>query len=153
MSGKTLDRAQEDNRLLLLKMSIKCSDVGHSAKALSQHLKWTERIIEEFYQQGDEERKHGLPVSPFMDRYKDNVPKAQVGFLDFLVLPMYEAWSAYLDLPETVIPCVRQIKANRAHWNSLVLATPSTAANAAAAAGTPAAAAAAGARRASAAGT
>jgi hypothetical protein len=97
---------------MILKMTLKCADVGHSAKPLSSHTKWTQRIIEEFYRQGDEERKLGLPLSPFMDRRKANVPKVGVtalcsfnhylpafatkhspfilGFLNFLVVPMYE---------------------------------------------------------------
>ena len=39
---------------------------SHTSKVLDTHLAWTKRIIEEFYRQGDEERTHGLPISPFM---------------------------------------------------------------------------------------
>src|SRR5690606_29513855 len=42
------------------------------------HLAWTERVIEEFYRQGDQERALGLTISPFMDRDKANVAAAQV---------------------------------------------------------------------------
>ena len=53
---------------MILKMALKCADVGHAAKALTLHKNWSLRIIEEFYRQGDEERKRGIPISPFMVR-------------------------------------------------------------------------------------
>ena len=31
--------------------------------------KWSERVFQEFYMQGDAERAAGLPISSFMDRY------------------------------------------------------------------------------------
>ena len=33
---------------------------------LTLHKNWSLRIVEEFYRQGDEERKRNLPISPFM---------------------------------------------------------------------------------------
>ena len=84
------------SKLNVLKMSLKCADVGHTAKSNKLHLVWTERVCEEFYRQGDQERRRGLPISPFMDRRKPNVPKAQLGFIDFLVRPMYEAFLSQL---------------------------------------------------------
>jgi len=92
------------SRLLMMKMSLKCADVGHTAKSLPLHLKWTERVIEEFYRQGDEERRLGLPISPFMDRQKANVPAAQIGFIEFLVIPMYEEWMRCLHMPPAILP-------------------------------------------------
>lgn len=99
------------DRLMIFKMALKCADVSHSAKFPTLHLKWTQRIIEEFYRQGDEERKSGVPISPFMviealffeslfhvfgqDRMKANVPRAQIGFFDFVVVPLYEAINGY----------------------------------------------------------
>lgn len=76
------------NRLMIFKMALKCGDLGHSTKTLPLHEKWTLRITEEFYRQGDEERRRKIQISPFMDRQKANLPQSQVGFLDFLVIPM-----------------------------------------------------------------
>jgi hypothetical protein len=64
--------------LCCAQMALKCGDLGHSAKNLTLHKRWTDRITEEFFQQGDDERKKGLPISPFMDRHKPNVPQSQV---------------------------------------------------------------------------
>ena len=85
---------------MVMKMALKCADIGHSAKRLVLHEKWTARITEEFYRQGDEERRQGLPISPFMDRRKANLSASQLGFMDWIVLPLYTAWFKFLDPEE-----------------------------------------------------
>jgi hypothetical protein len=57
------------SRLMIHKMALKCGDLGHSTKTLNLHEKWTHRITEEFYRQGDEERKRNIPISPFMGQW------------------------------------------------------------------------------------
>jgi hypothetical protein len=54
-----------------------------------------------------------------MDRSKANVPQAQVGFLDFLVVPMFKIWEPLLALPQDEFPAMTQLKANRDHWKRL----------------------------------
>ena len=87
-------------RLMVMKMALKCADIGHSAKRLQLHEKWTARITEEFYRQGDEERKQSLPISPFMDRRKANLSQSQTGFIDYVCQPLYAAWFKFLDPDE-----------------------------------------------------
>jgi hypothetical protein len=41
--------------------------------------------------QSDREKEEGLPVAPFMDRDKVTKPTAQIGFIKFVLLPMFEA--------------------------------------------------------------
>ena len=48
-----------------------------------------------------------------MDRHKSNIAKAQTGFLDFLVMPMYQVWCDFLALPEDRIPCMKELNANK----------------------------------------
>ena len=40
--------------------------------------------------QSDREKMEGLPVAPFMDRDKVTKPKAQIGFIKFVLIPMFE---------------------------------------------------------------
>jgi hypothetical protein len=49
--------------MMFLKLLLKAADVSNPAKATPLYLFWTDRIIEEFYAQGDEEKQLGLPVS------------------------------------------------------------------------------------------
>ena len=58
------DRTNDVHRLMILKMALKCSDVGHAAKVQQLHIQWSHRVIEEFYRQGDKEREAGIPISP-----------------------------------------------------------------------------------------
>eukprot|EP00976_Prorocentrum_cordatum_P060278 1175827-Prorocentrum_minimum.AAC.1 len=47
------------------------ADLGHTATPLAQHIEWVWRLQFEFFEQGDEERKARLAISPLMDRTKD----------------------------------------------------------------------------------
>lgn len=106
------------NRMMLHKMALKCGDVGHAAKSRVLHEKWTHRVAEEFYRQGDEERKRGLAISPFMDRQKANLPQSQIGFLEYLVMPLFTAWTKFLELDDDTGPIMVQLRGNRDYWKS-----------------------------------
>eukprot|EP00899_Mesostigma_viride_P009382 jgi/Mesvir1/18445/Mv14303-RA.6 len=73
-----LSKSNEGDRLLLMQVALKVADIGHAAKKLAIHKKWTDAITEEFYLQGDKERAAGFKVSPFMDRENNNLAKSQV---------------------------------------------------------------------------
>jgi len=75
--------------VLLLQMAMKCSDLGHLALPWEIHLAWVRRLEAEFFAQGDREKDLGLPVSFLMDRNKPGASETQVGFFDFVVLPLF----------------------------------------------------------------
>eukprot|EP00613_Pedinella_sp_CCMP2098_P029154 CAMPEP_0171742346 /NCGR_PEP_ID=MMETSP0991-20121206/36161_1 /TAXON_ID=483369 /ORGANISM="non described non described, Strain CCMP2098" /LENGTH=489 /DNA_ID=CAMNT_0012340911 /DNA_START=299 /DNA_END=1769 /DNA_ORIENTATION=- len=52
-------------------------------------------IMEEFYQQGDDEQSRGLPVLPQCDRSKPMLVKIQKGFLNFVVKPIFDSLSDF----------------------------------------------------------
>ena len=62
------------------------------AKPFHLYKQWTDRILVEFYTQGDKERELGLPVGPLNDR-ENPIPedKFQIGFISAIVLPLYTA--------------------------------------------------------------
>ncbi len=50
------------------------------AGAWDVHLRWVKLLEEEMFRQGDQERAHGLPVSPLMDRSSGKgISKSQKG--------------------------------------------------------------------------
>ncbi|KAF1323749.1 Camp-specific 3',5'-cyclic phosphodiesterase, partial [Globisporangium splendens] len=79
--------------MMIMKVVIKCADIGHAAKERKLHVIWSSLIIEEFFLQGDNERANNSDISPFMDRHSENSAKNQVGFFEFIVLPFYETVS------------------------------------------------------------
>ncbi|KAK7573441.1 hypothetical protein V9T40_010632 [Parthenolecanium corni] len=85
-----------------LSLVLHCCDISHPAKRWDLHHQWTERLLEEFFRQGDEERKLGLPFSPLCDRNNTLVAESQIGFIDFIVEPSMTVCGDMLE----VIACV-----------------------------------------------
>ena len=67
--------------------------------------RWLERLEEELFRQGDRERAAGLPISPLFDRTKQGVSKSQVGFYDFVVLPLLHACNAAFPGTQPMLGC------------------------------------------------
>ncbi|KAI8823032.1 uncharacterized protein EV422DRAFT_565895 [Fimicolochytrium jonesii] len=93
-----------EDRNLFLEMAIKCADVSNLSREWPVYFEWLNRLILEFLNQGDEERRRGMPVSPFMDREKINIPQSQIGFIDYMCLPsefrdMFEVLAKATPLP------------------------------------------------------
>ena len=59
---------------------------------------WVECLMEEYFHQSDKEKKDSLPVAPFMDRDRVTKPSAQIGFIKYVLLPLFEALSKVLIL-------------------------------------------------------
>ena len=49
--GGGIDWSQEADRLLTLQICIKMADISGPSKRRDLHTRWTERIVEEFYEQ------------------------------------------------------------------------------------------------------
>lgn len=62
----------------MLQNMIHLSDLSNPTKPLNIYRQWTDRITEEFWQQGDRERQLGVEVSPICDRHNASVEKSQV---------------------------------------------------------------------------
>eukprot|EP00238_Polyblepharides_amylifera_P013074 CAMPEP_0196598620 /NCGR_PEP_ID=MMETSP1081-20130531/94420_1 /TAXON_ID=36882 /ORGANISM="Pyramimonas amylifera, Strain CCMP720" /LENGTH=291 /DNA_ID=CAMNT_0041924333 /DNA_START=46 /DNA_END=919 /DNA_ORIENTATION=+ len=52
---------------LLLKLALKCADIGHVTVAHDMHTLWVRSLQEEFYRQGDCERTAKIPISFLCD--------------------------------------------------------------------------------------
>eukprot|EP00191_Tetraselmis_sp_GSL018_P003214 CAMPEP_0177604164 /NCGR_PEP_ID=MMETSP0419_2-20121207/15961_1 /TAXON_ID=582737 /ORGANISM="Tetraselmis sp., Strain GSL018" /LENGTH=665 /DNA_ID=CAMNT_0019098107 /DNA_START=632 /DNA_END=2626 /DNA_ORIENTATION=+ len=58
----------KEQRSLTLQMAIKVADLGHNSLPIELSKQWVMRLEEEFFRQGDLERRMGMKVSPLMDR-------------------------------------------------------------------------------------
>ncbi|KAJ1371606.1 cGMP-specific 3',5'-cGMP phosphodiesterase 3 [Parelaphostrongylus tenuis] len=83
-----MELMNESDRVLMAKMVIKMADINSPTKPYTLHRQWTDRICEEFYEQGDEERRRGMPITPYMDRSDAQVAKLQDSFIAHVVSPL-----------------------------------------------------------------
>uniref|UniRef100_A0A5K3F0R1 Phosphodiesterase n=1 Tax=Mesocestoides corti TaxID=53468 RepID=A0A5K3F0R1_MESCO len=81
------------DRMQILQNMVHCADLSNTAKPLELYTKWTHRLMDEFFLQGDRERAAGLDISPMCDRETATVENSQVSFIDFISHPLWETWS------------------------------------------------------------
>jgi len=109
-----MDKKERQWQLLMFMLHL--ADISGQAKGGKLFLLWTDRCMEEFFQQGDEETKLGLPISPNCDRKTVLPAESQCGFIQFVIAPAYEVLGLYSSfVQETIIP---QIHSNHAYWVS-----------------------------------
>lgn len=60
---------------------VHCADLSNPTKPLAVYRQWTERIMEEFFRQGDKERERGMEISPMCDKHTASVEKSQVLYI------------------------------------------------------------------------
>ncbi|KAJ8380848.1 hypothetical protein SKAU_G00016260 [Synaphobranchus kaupii] len=80
------------DRIQVLQNMVHCADLSNPTKPLQLYRQWTDRIMEEFFSQGDRERDRGMEISPMCDKHNASVEKSQVGFIDYIVHPLWETW-------------------------------------------------------------
>eukprot|EP00033_Pygsuia_biforma_P003497 GCRY01003827.1.p1 GENE.GCRY01003827.1~~GCRY01003827.1.p1 ORF type:complete len:955 (+),score=294.12 GCRY01003827.1:254-3118(+) len=110
------DNTKVQDKQLIQKIGIKISDIAHSSKKQELHVRWSSVLETEFFKQGDKEREMGFEVSAFMDRTKVNTPKSQVGFLKFVVLPLFDAWGGLMQDERLG----EQVRMNLDYWQELL---------------------------------
>ncbi|CAF3063764.1 unnamed protein product [Rotaria socialis] len=112
-----------DDRIQVLQNMIHCADLSNPTKPLDIYIKWTDRIMEEFWRQGDKERDLGLEISPMCDRHVASVEKHQVGFIEFIVHPLWETWADLVYPDASAI--LETLEQNR-DWYQARLSPPSS---------------------------
>ncbi|KRZ38280.1 putative 3',5'-cyclic phosphodiesterase pde-3 [Trichinella pseudospiralis] len=91
ISRRRLEFKNESDSLLLGRMIMKLSDVNSASKPADLHNIWTEKILQEFFEQGDEEKQLNLPISDYMDRESCNIAELQGSFMNHVVSPLLNA--------------------------------------------------------------
>lgn len=103
-TGLTSEKIEKkEDILLVLTYVVKCADMSNSSRPAHLNRIWVDRVMSEFFDQGDLEKEKGLDISMFYDREKPNTPKCQTGFIDYLVRPMYTKWNNFTQSPATKV--------------------------------------------------
>ncbi|XP_041858243.1 high affinity cGMP-specific 3',5'-cyclic phosphodiesterase 9A isoform X2 [Melanotaenia boesemani] len=84
------DFTDQEHVTCLKMMLIKCCDISNEVRPMEVAEPWVDCLLEEYFTQSDREKAEGLPVAPFMDREKVTKQTAQVGFITFILIPMFE---------------------------------------------------------------
>ncbi|XP_060889911.1 cAMP-specific 3',5'-cyclic phosphodiesterase 4D isoform X2 [Labrus mixtus] len=111
------------DRIQVLQNMVHCADLSNPTKPLELYRKWTDRIMVEFFTQGDRERDKGMEISPMCDKHNASIEKNQVGFIDYIVHPLWETWA------DLVHPDAQDIldtlEDNREWYQSMIPHSPS----------------------------
>ncbi|XP_018571039.1 cAMP-specific 3',5'-cyclic phosphodiesterase, isoforms N/G isoform X2 [Anoplophora glabripennis] len=81
------------DRIQVLENLVHCADLSNPTKPLALYRRWVDLLMEEFFQQGDKEREAKMDISPMCDRHSATIEKSQVGFIDYIVHPLWETWA------------------------------------------------------------
>merc|ERR1719401_2649458 len=80
-----------DSKKLTMKVLLHAADTSNPSKPWNIAHEWAYRILDEYALQGDQEKKLGLQVQMLNDRVKVNRPTSQIGFIEFVIVPLVVA--------------------------------------------------------------
>lgn len=78
-----------------LNVLIHAADVSNPTKPLDIYIYWAEKVVEEFFKQGDIERELGISISFLCDRHTVSLPQSQIGFIEGIVNPLFSVIVEY----------------------------------------------------------
>ncbi|XP_021943426.2 uncharacterized protein LOC110842028 isoform X2 [Folsomia candida] len=119
LDTNTLDMNSPDVRHFILQIALKCADICNPARPWEISRKWSMKVCEEFFRQGDYERQLNLPVTSLCDRYSTSVPRIQTGFFDYVVEPLFKEWHRMLNTKLST-RMSGNLNGNRLKWQQLL---------------------------------
>lgn len=119
LSNNSLEMKRAEDRHFILQIALKCADISNPCRPWEISRKWSYKVCEEFFRQGDYERRLNLPVTPLCDRYTTSIPKIQVGFFKHVVTPLYVEWHRFLD-DGLSVSLMEYLKMNQKKWETLI---------------------------------
>ena len=79
---ESIDNTQNNMNVL-----IHSADISNPTKLFDIYFEWAKLVVEEFWDQGDKEKKLNLPCS--CDREKVTIYQSQLGFINFIEIPYF----------------------------------------------------------------
>ncbi|XP_048841874.1 cAMP-specific 3',5'-cyclic phosphodiesterase 7B-like isoform X1 [Brienomyrus brachyistius] len=119
LDNKDLQLEDAGHRHFMLQIALKCADVCNPCRDWELSSQWSERVCEEFYRQGDLERKSHLEISPLCDQQLETIPVIQTGFITCIVEPLFEEWMRFTNGSLLAKNMLGHLKRNKALWRQL----------------------------------
>ncbi|XP_064434519.1 high affinity cGMP-specific 3',5'-cyclic phosphodiesterase 9A isoform X4 [Mirounga angustirostris] len=114
---ENFDYSNEEHMTLLKMILIKCCDISNEVRPMEVAEPWVDCLLEEYFMQSDREKSEGLPVAPFMDRDKVTKATAQIGFIKFVLIPMFETVTKLFPVVEEIM--LQPLWESRDHYEEL----------------------------------
>jgi len=109
----------EKHLLFLCSLLLHVSDISNPFRMWKASHTAANKIMEEFFEQGDKEKALSMNVSMLCDREKENIAKAQIGFIDFFITPLAEQF--LMLFPEMGSSFAGNLCSNRLSWQTMYL--------------------------------
>uniref|UniRef100_A0A8C4N1M7 Phosphodiesterase n=2 Tax=Eptatretus burgeri TaxID=7764 RepID=A0A8C4N1M7_EPTBU len=119
LDSNDLSLANVKHRHLVLQIALKCADICNPCRMWNISKRWSERVCEEFFNQGDLEKKYNVDVSPLCDRSTQNVPNIQINFMTYVVEPLFVEWARFTGYTLLSRTMLAHMRLNKASWCSL----------------------------------
>eukprot|EP00927_Polykrikos_kofoidii_P018594 TRINITY_DN18625_c0_g1_i1.p1 TRINITY_DN18625_c0_g1~~TRINITY_DN18625_c0_g1_i1.p1 ORF type:complete len:934 (+),score=195.03 TRINITY_DN18625_c0_g1_i1:117-2804(+) len=116
VSTEYAEEVLRKNAGLWIKLFLHLADVSNPLKTFSVNKLWATRVVTEFFAQGDDEKRLGIPVGMLNDRDKVSAPGAEHGFINFLVAPLLFSSTHIFPL---LFPCCEQLSDNVRSWRDV----------------------------------
>ncbi|XP_018647025.1 camp-specific 3,5-cyclic phosphodiesterase,putative [Schistosoma mansoni] len=94
--GNVINLDSYSARMQILECIIHAADLSNPTKPLKIYQEWVSRIMEEMFRQGDQEKQYGIEISPMCDRETACIYSTQIGFIDYIVYPLWETMAELL---------------------------------------------------------
>ena len=112
---------EASNRSFIIEVFLHAADISNPVKTFDICKKWADRVCEEFFLQGDKEKSLQMSISTMTDRATVNKNSMQIGFIEYVVCPLYES---FVKLFPTLSPLLDNLVVNCREWtNRLVQET------------------------------
>lgn len=117
VSSKDLDPTDSEEKKFICEQLFHLCDISNACKPFELCENWTLLLFNEFYLQGDMEKKHGHIVSQFMDRCTTNIAQSQIGFINFIIQPSFEIVTTFLPKTKGIMD---NIARNKEQWQQSI---------------------------------
>ena len=99
----------QSHRRLAMAMLMTAADLSAITRPWHTQQRIAEVVYTEFYEQGDKEREIGhIPAELYDASNSENLPKMQIGFIDFIGMPVYVSLAKHFTELE-VIFCIKKV--------------------------------------------
>ena len=102
----------------LIPLCVHTGDLSNPAKPLRMCREWADRILKEFWRQGDMERELQIEITGINDRYTNKKPTSQTGFINFVIKPWFEHWGKLCTDPKHGPLFLGHLQQNFEYWKS-----------------------------------